>query len=155
MSKKKTGTTKATPRPKSKGPTIGQRLAHQVETAQKTVGCIVEQLAGRGVAEAEMEKVQTDLTALHTFFSALPADWKRPALGGKLRSFAVGQRVQIKAKYAEQYDGALPATGLEVVATAGTMVQVKLAGSDAAACAFLPRAHLEVAAAAVAEATAK
>ena len=122
--------------------------------AQRLVGKLQGMLAPKNVATDDLTIAASALAGASAIVGVLPDDWKMSGAGrgaGKTGAFVAGGAVQIKEKHAPKYAGALPATGLEVVAIAGTLVQVKLAGGDGVACAFVPRAHLE---AAVAVATA-
>jgi hypothetical protein len=117
--------------------------------AMRLVGRLQGMLGPKNVATDDLAIAASALVGVNATVGALPDDWKLSGAGrgaGKTGAFAPGGQVQLKAKHAPKYEGALPATGLEVVAVAGTLVQVKLAGGDGAACAFVPRAHLEAAA---------
>ena len=114
--------------------------------AMRLVGRLQGMLGPKNVATTELASAATALTGTSAIVKALPDDWKLSGGGrGKAGAFAAGAAVKLKEKHAPKYVGALPATGLEVVAVAGTLIQVKLAGGDGAACAFVPRAHLEAA----------
>ena len=114
--------------------------------AMRLIGRLQGMLGPKNVATTELESAATALKGANAIVGALPDDWKLSGAGkGKSGAFAAGAAVQLKEKHAPKYAGALPATGLEVVAVAGTLIQVKLAGADGAACAFIPRVHLEAA----------
>ncbi len=150
--KKKSSGNKAPKAPKD--PNAKPRVKHSAKAtveaklafAMRLVGRLQGMLGPKNVATTELASAATALMGANTIVGALPDDWKLSGAGkGKTGAFAPGGAVQLKAKHAPKYVGALPATGLEVVAVAGTLIQVKLAGADGAACAFVPRAHLEAA----------
>ncbi len=152
--KKKSTTPKAPKAPKDPNakPRVTLKAKALVEAklafAQRLVGKLQGMLAPKNVATDDLSVAASALAGASAIVGALPDDWKMSGAGrgkGKTGAFTAGGAVQLKEKHAPKYAGALPATGLEVVAVAGALIQVKLAGADGAACAFIPRAHLEAA----------